>query len=154
LIEKRLIDFKNLSAAEAKLFRLKKLDESIAINQFDRWNAVSTGFPLGIWAEISSCYQDAFISTTKHRVAKITDLRPTHSALITLALKNYFERDKRVETQDALTINTPVVASTRYLDSLKTALVKQPFTKTFKSSRGKRLKHCQQIILFCPFRRC
>jgi len=78
LVEERMINLEDFFSAQSKLFCLKKLDQSLAINHFNWKYTIAVGFLLGFGAEPTSRDKNSFIRSPHYCISKISNLRTTN----------------------------------------------------------------------------
>ena len=146
LSEKRLIDLEGFDRAEAQLELLDHRHQLLAINELDRWDAISNRFFPRLRSERPCRNDDPLIRAPLHRTAKVPNLARGNGSRITLALKQHLEADQRAHLQNAEPVDTPITRATADGYLLEARFSEEPLTKTLKTGWREAAKSLQQLL--------
>jgi hypothetical protein len=121
-------------------------NESLTINQLDRWRSVPVSLSPGILCERRSCEDDPFVGSTHHRASEVTHHGWAHGGLESLALKENSEAHEWVNHQEAVAIDAPIPASARDDHLFEASFSEQSLTKPLKASRGQSLEEVKGLV--------
>jgi len=119
-----LVNLVRLCAPEPKFVLLKELYESVTIHEFN-WlgDVLARGTPCRI-CEVTSCEENALLSSCSDGTAEFPDVLRTDGASISFALERNLCRDQWTDAKVSLPVNTSITHATSHFDVLHADVAK------------------------------
>ena len=144
VFEEGVVDVERSSRLQAELQLLEHVDQLLAINQLNWWDAVSDRFAAGIGREGTSCHNDPFVGSPLHGAPEVPDMCGCYCTGVALALEKDAKADEGVYLNNTIPVETAVSGTAGNRHVLEARLPKQPLAQTLKARGRQCLEYCKE----------
>src|SRR5881296_3627037 len=103
-LEERLVDLVDRFRRQPKFELLEHFDQLLTVDQFYRGRTIANSLLTGSHGKRARGYDNTLVCSSSYCSLELPDVRWTHGFLVTLALKQHFKRNERIQFEDTMTV--------------------------------------------------